>query len=162
MPEPQPPQPTITELLNSYRGQAIHLGTLTAQRKPPKVLGAAVGKLNQIERQLWTALGLAGAQSPEVTNRASFIWLAQQRLRARCKRCDCKPVRGAGLNLWTRDTVIMPLPLVLAHSNCGLDKVKMVSRYCDFLCRKCARTKGGRLLVNGQPDLKSYGVEATC
>ncbi len=98
--------------------------------------------------------------SPEVVNKAAFIFLSQRRVSGTCSHCSRRPVRGSGLNFWTRDTKgSIPLPLMMAWGGATVEKIKEILPICDMRCRTCAKKRGAQLLNGGYPDLRAYDVD---
>lgn len=117
-----------------------------------------VDKVSAAKHELLRRLGVE--QSPELTNRKAFIWIAMVLKRAVCFQCGSKPMRGRGLAHWSRDS-LRPEPLLymMAWNGATTEKIQAARDLCDVLCAKCAKARGGKLLTNRKPNLMHYGVE---
>lgn len=152
------PSLSPTELVGRLITLSNQCGYLKGQGKRYwGAVGTLKASIAKVEAEVLHRLGCD--QSPEVTNKRAFIWLAMCRHRAVCDECGLKPMRGRGLEYWTTDKRNPdPLLLIMAWQGASVEKLKAARDTCTVLCYKCAGKKGALLTKNRTPHLSSYGV----
>ncbi len=144
----------------SHRAGFVYKATNIKDPKSRAIYGAVRKEADLTKRELHKRLGLLAPESPEIANRAAFIYLATVRSRSKCGWCKARPLKGRGLDFWTTEFK-NPLPLMRMMAWGGADVKTLKERIdsCCVLCASCAKHRGAELLSNGLVNLKAYDVE---
>lgn len=150
----------VDRLIAEARIAGFRLAQLTStkSKEAQGAYGSAVRTMEKTSNEVKRRLGVH--QSPEVTNREAFIYLATVRSKSKCGWCGVRPLKGRGLDFWTTEFK-NPLPLMRMMAWGGASSTVLKERIdsCCVLCASCAKHRGADLLSNGLVNLKAYDVE---